>query len=88
MVQTDLTTDTRFESNDHFRKIYPFSIARITVASEAHQLMDGSFFGEAADKFAGNSFGELPLSLIPIDSPISYLDVFLNDDDLMPYLGT
>jgi ethylene-insensitive protein 3 len=59
-----------------------------TVASEAHQLMDGSFFGEAADKFAGNSFGELPLSLIPIDSPISYLDVFLNDDDLMPYLGT
>jgi ethylene-insensitive protein 3 len=59
-----------------------------TVASEARQLMDGSFFGEAADKFAGDSFGALPLSLIPISSPIPFLDVFLDDDELMPYLGT
>ncbi|RLN04204.1 ETHYLENE INSENSITIVE 3-like 3 protein [Panicum miliaceum] len=59
-----------------------------TVATEALQLMDGSFFGEAADKFAGNSFGALPLSLIPVSSPIPYLDDFLDDDDLMPYLGT
>ncbi|KAG2579848.1 ETHYLENE INSENSITIVE 3-like 3 protein [Panicum virgatum] len=59
-----------------------------TVASEAHQLMGGSFFGEAADKFPGNSFGTLPLSLIPIGSPIHYLDGFLDDDELMPYLGT
>ncbi|CAO2202463.1 unnamed protein product [Urochloa humidicola] len=57
-----------------------------TVAGEAHQLMDDPFFGEAADKFAGNSFGELPLSLIPIGSPMPYLDDLLEDDDLMPYL--
>ncbi|CAO2192022.1 unnamed protein product [Urochloa humidicola] len=56
------------------------------VASEDHQLMDDPFFGEAADKFAGNSFGKLPLSLIPIGSPMPCLDDLLEDDDLMPYL--
>ncbi|RCV31773.1 hypothetical protein SETIT_6G205200v2 [Setaria italica] len=59
-----------------------------TVASKAEQLMDDPFFGEATDKFAGNSFGGLPLSLIPISSPIPYLDELLDDDDLMQYLGT
>ncbi|CAL4999704.1 unnamed protein product [Urochloa decumbens] len=59
-----------------------------TVASEAHQLMDDPFFGETTDKFAGNSFGGLPLSLIPISSPMPYLDDLLDDDDLMQYLGT
>ncbi|KAF8690143.1 hypothetical protein HU200_041383 [Digitaria exilis] len=60
-----------------------------TVGSEAHQLMDDPFFGEATDKFGGNSFGGLPLSLIPpISSPIHGLDDLLDDDDLMQYLGT
>ncbi|CAL5013404.1 unnamed protein product [Urochloa decumbens] len=58
------------------------------VASEADQLMNDPFFGDASDKFEGNSFGALPLSLIPIGSPIPYLDDLLDDDDLMPYLGT
>jgi ethylene-insensitive protein 3 len=59
-----------------------------TDATKAEQLMDDPFFGEATDKFVGNSFGGLPLSLIPIGSPIPYLDELLDDDDLMQYLGT
>ncbi|WVZ92242.1 hypothetical protein U9M48_038323 [Paspalum notatum var. saurae] len=46
-------------------------------ASDTHQPMDNTFFGEATDKFADSSFGGLPLSLIPM---IIYLVEITRDE--------
>jgi ethylene-insensitive protein 3 len=56
-----------------------------TIVGETHQqLMDDPFFGDAGD----STFGGIPFSLVPFSSPMLNFDDLVDDDDLMPYLGT
>uniref|UniRef100_A0A0E0AXG1 Ethylene insensitive 3-like DNA-binding domain-containing protein n=1 Tax=Oryza glumipatula TaxID=40148 RepID=A0A0E0AXG1_9ORYZ len=58
-----------------------------SVAGHGNQLMGDPFDSGTADKFNGNSFDGLPFDFIG-SSPIPDIGVLLDDDDIMPYLGT